>query len=123
MSVMHVDSATNRLVRGSSFLRRDGAEEIAQGCDVRLKKLVGEDPWNLADGTRWLELVLLKGTPEGLILGEFTHRILSQPGMQTVDQIDAERTGDSVTVTWSGTGSISDLNEALRIEGLTEIAT
>ena len=41
-----------------------------------------------------------------------------------ISQIDAARTGDnSVTVTWSGTGSISDLNEALRIEGLTEIST
>jgi hypothetical protein len=119
---MQIDPATNRLVRGSSFLRREGAAEIAQGCDVRLKKLAGEDPWNQSDGTRWLELVFRKGTPEALILGELTRRILSQPGMVTVDEIEATRTGDSeLAVDWSGTASISNLNERLRIEGRTEI--
>jgi hypothetical protein len=122
MSVLQIDPVANRLVRGSSFLRREGAAEIAQGCDVRLKKLAGEDPWNQSDGTRWLELVFRKGTPEALILGELTRRILSQPGMVTVDAIDAERTGDSeLAVDWSGTASISNLNERLRIEGRTEI--
>jgi len=122
MSVKRIDPTTNRLVRGSSFLRVEGAQEIAQGVDVRLKKLAGEDPWNLADGTRWLELILRKGTPESLILGELARRILSQPGMQTVDEIDATLLdGDLLEVTWAGTASLSALREAQRIEGRTEI--
>ena len=122
MSVKQVDPVTNRLVRGSSFLRVEGANEIAQGVDVRLKKLEGEDPMNLADGTKWLELILRKGTPESLILGELQRRILSQPGMQTVDELDAERVdGDALAVTWAGTASISTLRELQRIAGNTEI--
>ena len=122
MSVKQVDPVTSRLVRGSSFLRVEGADEIAQGVDVRLKKLEGEDPMNLADGTKWLELILRKGTPEALILGELQRRILSQPGMQTVDEIDAERVdGDALAVTWAGTASISTLRELQRISGNTEI--
>jgi hypothetical protein len=124
MSVMQVDPETNTLVRGSSFLRVQGAAEIAQGCDVRLKKLAGEDAWNLADGTRWLELILRKGTPEALILGELQRRILSQPGMQTVDEIDATlEAGDTLVVDWAGTASLSALRESQRIEGRTEITT
>lgn len=122
MSVWEVDPATNRLVRGpNGFERRSGAEEIAQGVDVRLKLLRGEDPWNLETGTRWLELILRKGTPEELIIGELTRRILTQPGMVTVDKIDATNTGRSLVVTWSGTASVSTLRALQRIEGRTEI--
>lgn len=122
MSVKRVDPTTNRLVRGSSFLRVDGAQEIAQGVDVRLKKLAGEDPWNLEDGTRWLELILRKGTPEALILGELQRRMLSQPGMVTVDEIDATNLdNDVLAVDWAGTASLSALREAQRVEGRTEI--
>ena len=112
------------LARGSSFLRISGAAEIAQGVDVRLQKLAGEDPWNLEDGTRWLELVLRKGVPEALILGELTRRILSQPGMLTVDTIDFTAIDDrTAVVVWTGTASVSQLAEALRIQGRTEIST
>jgi len=91
---------------------------------VRLQKLAGEDPWNLEDGTRWLELVLRKGVPEALILGELTRRILSQPGMLTVDTIDFTAIDDrTAVVVWTGTASTSQLAEALRIQGRTEIST
>lgn len=124
MSVKRVDPVTNRLVRSAAgFVRVDGADEIAQGCDVRLKKLAGEDPWNVEDGTRWLELVFLKGTPESLIIGELTARILSQPGMQAVDEIEASRVGDSLIVDWSGTASVSSLRAAQRVQGRTEITS
>ena len=121
MSVMQIDPVANDLVRGSSFLRVDGAAEIAQGVDVRLKKQAGEDPWNQADGTRFLGLVLKRGTPESLILGELTRRILSQPGMVTVDAIDATNESDQLGVEWSGTASISNLRESIRVQGRTEV--
>jgi len=112
------------LARGSSFLRVSGAPEIAQGVDTRLQKLAGEDPWNISDGTKWLELVLRKGVPEALIIGELTRRILSQPGMLTVDEIDLEALDDRrATVTWSGTASVSQLAAVLRVQGKTEIQT
>ena len=123
MSVKKVDPVTNRLVRGSSFRRSSGADEIAQGVDVRLKKLAGEDPMNLADGTKHLELILLRGTPEALIIGELQRRILSQPGMVTVDEIDATNLDGRLAVDWSGTASLSTLRENQRIGGQTEITT
>lgn len=110
------------LARGSSFLRIDGAEEIAQGVDVRLQKFAGEDPYNLEDGTRWLDLVLRKGIPEALIIGELERRILSQPGMVSVETIDAERTERTLIVTWTGTASVASLAAALRVQGKTEIS-
>ncbi len=120
MSVMQI--VDGDLARGTSFLRVDGAEEIAQGVDARLKKHAGEDPWNLSDGTRYLDLVLRKGVPEALILAELEGRILSQPRMLTVDEIDIERLDDrGILVTWSGTASLSQLSATLRVQGKTEI--
>lgn len=124
MSVKQVDPVLNDLVRGSSFERVEGGPEIAQGVDVRLKKLAGEDAWNLADGTRMLELVLKRGVPESLILGELQRRIISQPGMLTVESIEANRvpgTDGAIRVDWSGFGSVEQLNEVLRIAGQSEI--
>lgn len=110
------------LARGSSFLRVSGAEEIAQGVDTRLQKLAGEDPYNLEDGTQYLDLVLRKGTPEALILGELERRILSQPGMVSVEELDVELVSDrTAIVTWSGQASVDNLNTLLRIGGKTEI--
>ena len=128
MSVKQVDPVTNRLVRGTSFRRVSGAQEIAQGVDVRLKKWRGEDPMNLEDGTDFLGLVFRKGTPPGLILGELERRILSQPGMVTVDEIDATlegnaKAGQTLVVTWSGTASISTLRDLQRVAGRTEITS
>ena len=121
MSVFKIENGD--LVRGTSFLRVSGAEEIAQGVDARLQKLAGEDPWNLADGTRWLDLILRKGVPEASILGELERRILSQPGMLTVETLDLERLDDRrVAVAWSGTASTSQLSAVLRVQGKTEIA-
>lgn len=110
------------LARGSSFLRVSGAEEIAQGVDARLQKLAGEDPYNLDDGTKYLDLILRKGTPEALILGELERRILSQPGMVSVEELDIELVSDRVArVVWSGQASVDTLNTLLRIAGKTEI--
>jgi len=120
MSVLKI--ANGDLERGSSFLRVAGVQEIAQGVDARLQLLAGENPWNLAQGTRWIGLVLVKGVPETLIIGELTRQILQQPGMLTVDEIDIERSGDrSAVVTWSGTASLGQLAEVLRVQGKTEI--
>jgi hypothetical protein len=121
MSVFKIENGD--LVRGTSFLRVDGAEEIAQGVDARLQKLEGEDPWNLADGTRWLDLILRKGVPEASILGELERRILSQPGMLTVETLELERLSERrVAVAWTGTASTSQLAAVLRVQGKTEIA-
>lgn len=126
MSVKKVDPVTNDLVRGSSFERVEGAQEIAQGVDGRLKKLAGEDPWDLDDGTRWLELILVRGVPESLILGELQRRIMSQPGMLTVETIEASRTpgtDSGITVPWTGTASVDQLNQVQQLQGQAEITT
>ena len=129
MSVKQVDPVTNRLVRGTSFRRVSGTQETTQGVDVRLKKWRSEDPWNLEDGTDFLRLVFVKGTPLGLIIGELERRILSQPGMVTVDEpFDATlegnaKDGQTLAVTWSGTASTSTPRELQRIAGRTEITS
>lgn len=111
------------LARGSSFLRVEGAEEIAQGVDARLQKLAGEDPYNLEDGTRWLNLILRKGVTEALVIGELERRILSQPGMVSVEEVDAQRLDDrALAVEWTGTASVSALAAVLRVQGKTEIS-
>ncbi len=120
MSVLKI--VDGDLVRGTSFLRVSGAEEIAQGVDARLQKLEGEDPWNLADGTRFLDLILRKGAPEALIIGEIERRILSQPGTLTVETLDLERDGRGLLVDWTGTASTSQLSAVLRVQGKTEIS-
>lgn len=124
MSVFEIDPETNDLVRDSSFRRVDGEQEIRQGVDTRLQTLAGERVWDLTGvGTRWLDLILKKGTPLGLIFGELTRRILSQPGMLTVDEIDATDLGDdTIRVDWSGTASLATQAELIRIQASTEIS-
>lgn len=123
MSMKKIDPLTLDLVRGTSFERVEGEQEIRQGVDSRLQTLQGESPWDLTGvGTRWLGLILEKGVPVSLALNEITRRIRSQPGMLTVDEIDATQTGDrAIAVAWSGTASVETLNELLTISASTEV--
>lgn len=126
MSAKKIDPVTGDLARDSGFIRVSGEEEIRQGVDARLQRLQGEDPWNTTTGTRWLGYIFKKGTPVGLILNELTRRILTQPGMLTVDSIDATDVGGTgsraIRVDWTGTASVATLAELLRVGGSTVVA-
>ena len=102
MRDFRLDPMTHDLVIANFDLAvTEGAESIAQNVKQRL--LMFTDEWflDLAEGTPWLEQIMVKGQRQGVVEDILKARIRETPGVQELAAFTLEASGErAVTVTF-----------------------
>lgn len=122
MSVFQVD-ADGELVRDrQGFVRVSGLEEIAQGCTVYLRLLLGEIPTRTDLGMDWPNIFAFGTTESTLAQAVVERGVLTRPGVVAVDDVQVELSATrTAAVSYRATVSLQDLRRRVLLDGRTDV--
>lgn len=124
MGSLKIDAQNNLVREGGAFVRLadDDPANIVQAVNVRIQRFTKENPHNLAEGTRWLELILgNKGVPSTTIAQHLRKRISETPGIEEITELTITNDGRKALVTWRALASIADYKARIEIGSTVEL--
>lgn len=100
-----LDSSGDLVLEVGDLKLLQGTDAIAQECRTALGLWVGEYPFDIELGTRWQQVLNVKGVTDAQLASEIRRVLLGVDGVRTVDSVQiarntVQRTASvSVTVT------------------------
>lgn len=87
-----IDDTTGDITLGPNgyFLTVEGAERVAQQCEIRLRTQFGEWLLDTSSGMDWLDTVFVKNPDFVLIRARVIEQLRQVPDVQSVDSVALE---------------------------------
>lgn len=123
MSVFQVDDDGELVRDRRGFVRVSGLEEIAQGCTVYLRLLLGEIPTRLDKGIDWPNILAVATTETQLAQAVVERGVLTRPGVVAVDDVtvDIDAGTRTAAITYRATVSLQDLRRRVLVDGRVDV--
>lgn len=95
-----IDDVTGDIEFGPTgyFLTVEGAERVAQQCEMRLRTQLGEWLLDVASGMDWLDTVFIKNPNFVLIRARVIEQLRQVPDVQSVDSVTLEPDFETRTI-------------------------
>lgn len=102
---LRIGPDSDLVITGQDLALVSGPEATAQHARMRLQTWLAETPYDRNAGVPWRQVLLQRGTPDGVIDATLRGVLLATPGVTRVDSLDLDY--DRTTGTMSGTITIA----------------